>query len=191
MTRLSMSACLQTQGAATRQARQRLTGTRARHAILAEVLATSALHPRVSHHGPEPNKQRRLYVGLCPAVYQCWRARFTVDPSTGIGCMTRPVWHFAFPSTHSVATISCIRGNGKAPSIPPQTGPTTCPRTEQVKAKAVTNTRFGGLLCSKCKEAWHFSVQGPRMKGLLEFYWLLGSGFWRLGVRLSDLGVMG
>ena len=98
---------------------------------------TKALPPTVSHHGTKPKKQRRLCIGLCPAACQCWQDAIT-------RCINRPVRNLAFPSTHSVTTISWIRGNGKAPSIPPQAGPMTVhPRTEQVKAKAVANTSFG------------------------------------------------
>ena len=151
MARLSKGACLQTQRTTTRQARHRKAGIRARkRAILAEVFATRALPPTVSHQGSTPNKQRLLCIGLCPGASQCWRTRFCADPSTHTRCITRPVQHLAFPSTHSVTTFFLEKANGKTLSIPPHAGHMTVyPRTEQVKPKAVTKTlRRGGIMKS-------------------------------------------
>ena len=136
MARLSNCDCLQTQRTTTRHACHR----QSRHK------GKTTCHP---HQGTKPNKQRRFCIGLCPAACPSWRARFSADPSTDAKCIAGPVRHLAFPSTHSVTTFSWIRWNGKIPSISSHAGHMTVyPRTEQMKAKAVPNTRLGrGVIC--------------------------------------------
>ena len=100
LAQLRKSACLQT----PKKLGTGKAGIRARQQNRVEVLATASSPDRLPS-GYLAQKAKSPCIGLCSAACQCWRARFSADPSTDTRCVTRPVRHLAFSITHSVTTF--------------------------------------------------------------------------------------